>query len=159
MIYLDCTTRMPQRRKVEAFIFEVLQHYLKDTPERDADVSIRMPDKIIDKQAREEGNPFWEHSGECSGDRDEVTITLAKKFWSEIYQKWIPYDMDTLMRNLAHELVHCKQLILGEMNSTNYKWKGVDYSHVAEDYMDQPWEIEAYEAEDMLVERYFYKKS
>lgn len=159
MIYLDCTARMFQRKRVETFVFDVLEYYLKNTPERDVDININMPDKIIDKVALEEGSDYWEHSGECSGCRDEVNIVLARKSWSEIYQKWLPFNQDTLMRNLAHELVHAKQHILGEISDKHYKWKGRDYSHLSDNYFEQPWEIEAYEAEDMLVDTFFYKKT
>lgn len=51
----------------------------------------------------------------------------------------------TLISTLAHEMVHVKQFVNGELGYQKnlYKWNGIvfpkDY-----DYYDAPWEIEAY---------------
>jgi hypothetical protein len=55
---------------------------------------------------------------------------------------------------LLHELYHCYQHIRGDLRDKRgiRCWKGIDYSEV--DYEDQPWEIEAYEMENVLYEEY-----
>jgi hypothetical protein len=58
-----------------------------------------------------------------------------------------------MMLNLAHELVHAKQFIKGELHPNLNRWKSLDYSNTA--YSRQPWEKEAYLLEDKLLETYW----
>lgn len=54
-----------------------------------------------------------------------------------------------LIESLAHEMVHVKQLALGQLKhvskprgKSHYLWLGKRYNKV--DYYDSPWELEAY---------------
>ncbi len=56
-----------------------------------------------------------------------------------------------LKQSLRHELIHLKQIVNGEQipAAADFKtmWKGED--HTDTDYYDCPWEIEAYELENI----------
>lgn len=63
-------------------------------------------------------------------------------------------DDNDLLKTLAHEMVHVKQYVKGELKE-RYKdghkqlWMNKDYSDAS--YDDQPWEIEAHELENEWV--------
>ena len=70
-------------------------------------------------------------------------------------------ELDTSMKNsfdqiltwLAHEMVHLKQFVRGELYdyaTGNVQWKSRTYGRVH--YSDQPWEKEAYRLEGELYE-------
>ena len=98
--------------------------------------------------------------GYCFGDNSEVEIEIATHIQGERLED------ETMMINLAHEMVHAKQLITGELVDHGIQlttagdvhtlvkvteWKGQNMTNVA--YDDQPWEIEAYAKERGLYER------
>ena len=59
----------------------------------------------------------------------------------------------SLIKTLAHELVHVKQFALGEMSEFHDRWRdGIDYKDT--DYFDLPWEIEARMLEHVLYDKY-----
>ena len=69
------------------------------------------------------------------------TITLNKKL-----------ENNVLLETLAHEMIHVKQWVRGELKDTNcgrQLWKGKDYTNT--DYDNQPWEIEAHRLEHEWV--------
>jgi hypothetical protein len=47
-----------------------------------------------------------------------------------------------ILRTLAHEMVHIKQYVHGEVNVNLTRWMGIKVDEP--DYWVQPWEIEAY---------------
>ena len=61
-----------------------------------------------------------------------------------------------IVRTVLHELVHVKQFARGELDS---KYKGMRWktAHVTDDvdYMDLPWEKEAYKMEDKLAAKFW----
>ena len=72
-------------------------------------------------------------------------------------------ELDTSMKNsfdqiltwLAHEMVHLKQFVRGELYdyaTGNVQWKSRTYGRVH--YSDQPWEKEAYRLEGELYEMF-----
>ena len=61
--------------------------------------------------------------------------------------------INELAQTLAHELVHAKQFIRGEINDVNYMYGKKDYSSAS--YRQQPWEHEAYMMEDFLYKLYW----
>lgn len=73
------------------------------------------------------------------------------------------YQMDISTRlgkkstisTIAHEVVHIKQMIRGElvMKSSHNKWNGKHFP-VSYDYFNSPWEIEAYGREVGLTYKY-----
>lgn len=85
--------------------------------------------------------------GFCCGDRREVYIELAKGSYDE------DFTHDYMMLNLAHELVHAKQYLLGQLSTYHHRWKTKDYSDTP--YSAVPWEREAYKKEDILFETFW----
>lgn len=65
-----------------------------------------------------------------------------------------------LVATLAHEIVHVKQYVSGEMRDTAlwniciWRSKKIDWKKL--DYFEHPWEIEAYGREDGLVEKFVH---
>jgi len=67
-----------------------------------------------------------------------------------------------LMTTLAHEMVHVKQIVSGLLrtdfittnkNSLQQRlfWRGQDMTHL--DYLDRPWEKQAFSQESLMVRR------
>ena len=82
-----------------------------------------------------------EAMGLCTGNKKEVEIEIVKH-----------KSMDVMMLILAHELVHAKQFLKGELSPTMKNWK-TNHTKVA--YSRQPWELEAYRKEEELF-KYFW---
>lgn len=79
--------------------------------------------------------------GYCLGDREEVEIDIARTSCGD------PLSMESMMKTLAHEMVHAKQWLRGEINDQGDTWKGMETSG------EEPWEVEAYDLEDTLYEK------
>ena len=88
-----------------------------------------------------------ENSALCWGDKDGAEIEIARKSFD------VEFTLDEMMLNLAHELVHAKQFIRGELHPSLDKWKRLDYTNVP--YSRTPWEKEAYLLEDKLFETHW----
>jgi hypothetical protein len=56
-----------------------------------------------------------------------------------------------MMQTLAHEMVHAKQYIRGELNGYNQSWKGRKPRNYK--YENAPWEKEAYGREEELYQK------
>ena len=58
-----------------------------------------------------------------------------------------------IIRTIAHEMVHVKQYVYGELNEEATYWCG---EKLARDlaYHEQPWEIEAHDVGDILLDEY-----
>jgi len=76
--------------------------------------------------------------GLCEGDKDYATIQISKD------QSFLKQ-----MQALAHEMVHARQFLRGELTAVGvWKWKGRNADNYA--YTNQPWEKEAYRLEREL---------
>jgi len=79
--------------------------------------------------------------GYCDYDEDEVSITISR-YLSEA---------DTI-RTIFHELVHVKQYEDGRLEAGSpQRWMGSEYD---EDYENLPWEVEAFDLEQKMVDIY-----
>jgi hypothetical protein len=60
-----------------------------------------------------------------------------------------------MLRNLAHEMVHAKQYLKGELCVDVQSWKGIRFeSKLGYDYdVNAPWEKEAYRKESFLYKK------
>jgi hypothetical protein len=77
--------------------------------------------------------------GLCLGDRDYAEIEIGTKGQSFMRQ----------MQALAHEMVHARQFLRGQLTSEGgFAWKGRKADGY--EYMNQPWEKEAYRLEREL---------
>ena len=97
--------------------------------------------------------------GYCMGDTDEIDIEVATHVMGE------PLDERTIYRNIAHEMIHAEQIISGRLQDLGLQivssgddqslvkvsiWDGESYTNTH--YDDQPWEIDAYEREEQVME-------
>ena len=92
--------------------------------------------------------------GLCSvDDSDDSPSTPMRKFIIEV-NKGMGIAM--IVRTVLHEMVHVKQFARGELDS---KYKGMRWktAHVTDDvdYMDLPWEKEAYKMEEKLAAKFW----
>jgi hypothetical protein len=63
----------------------------------------------------------------------------------------------TILKTLAHEMVHVKQFVNLETNETLSKWKGTPIDSDSIDYYSHPWELEAHGMETGLFTKYVVK--
>ena len=83
--------------------------------------------------------------GFCVGDKDSAEITISKTD----PQDGRKLGFCEMMRTLAHEMVHAKQFLRGELTSeSSWIWKGRNANGYS--YENQPWEREAYRLENPL---------
>lgn len=71
---------------------------------------------------------------------------------------FLNHDTWTLLKVLAHEMIHVRQYAHKEVVIEGEKryWKGKDYTNCP--YEKRPWEIEAFEKEDALCNKYLKHK-
>jgi hypothetical protein len=136
MICIWTSGRIKNRKRVEQFVYDCFNHYFDGRLKRDVQVDVHFRDKIQD-----------DVSGWCSGDKDEIRIEIARDY----------PDTKTLLRNIAHEIVHAKQFIRGEINDREEMWMkgGKKKFHTGEAYRSLPWEREAFREEKKLVKLYW----
>ena len=72
-----------------------------------------------------------------------------RQFEIELHPGIGAYD---ILKTLAHEMVHVKQYIAGDVNMKLTRWKGTRVDDV--DYWEQPWEIEAHGIEVGLFTKF-----
>jgi hypothetical protein len=111
-------------------------YYLK-LQDIDAEIDISVKKSLTD-----------EAQGYCIGDREEVEILLARNSCGQ------HFDKKYILSILAHEMVHAKQFLKGELKDTIYDrskgyyvfWKGKKM--LWDDNTDlNPWEQDAYNLE------------
>ena len=94
-----------------------------------------------------------------SEDRGSCEVALGAKNPKNFDIILNPYEEESILQTLAHEMVHLKQFATGElrMMSKCSKWKGEVWKNKTDemdDYYDSPWEIEAFGREQGLFLRY-----
>ncbi len=92
-IFLSLEGRWPKANLFAQFCYDVLDDLL---PEEDRDVFV---DIKLSHHAENQA------AGYCFGFEDEVYIEIARN------SQGVPYTLQEMARNLAHELVHAKQFI------------------------------------------------
>jgi len=135
MITITLNGRIKNKKKVTEYSLDIL-HSLLPRVRRNVEIDINVVTRC-------EHN----HYALCWGDKDCAEIELARG------SEDTTFTLKEMMLNLAHELVHAKQFIKGELHPSLNKWKRLDYSNVA--YSRTPWEKEAYLLEDKLLETHW----
>lgn len=135
--------------RVALYVQNIIEHFELD--QYDADIDIRFVEKC-DQDA----------GGYCYGDNQEIEIEVATHVQGE------KLDLDNVMLNLGHEMVHAKQIITGQLIDHGLQlvqagdcqslvnvaeWEGEIVTNVP--YDDQPWEIEAYNLEHQVHTKCF----
>jgi len=134
MVTFELFGKIKNKKRYNKFVEDVIMHLLPYPYKREIFIAIEFSKKL-------------ENAGECVGDRNSADITIAK----EIDGERVP-NRDIAL-TLAHELIHAKQYIKGQINPSKPVWKGINYSNVS--YRGSPWEKEAYLMEDKLVEMFY----
>jgi len=137
-ILVDFKGRIAEKKRIEQYIKDTLRHFI---PRLRRVVSVN----IIVSNTLEDNCYGW-----CLGDRKEIEIELARSSGNE------SFDLDYMMLNLAHELIHAKQFLLGQLSPCHFRWKTKDYGNTA--YSRTPWEREAYKKEDYIYETFWLGK-
>lgn len=146
MIYIDIIGRVVDKKAVTQYSWDIIQYFFKRNLKRDVFVDIRFISQFDDRA-----------SGYCHGNKDHVIVEVAKgATWPE--QGYVAYNQQHQLITLAHELVHAKQYIRGEINPYDNRWVKSGISQIYNDYahQDRPWEIEAHSLQDMLYNKYWH---
>jgi len=86
----------------------------------------------------------------CWGNRNTVEIEIARGSEDE------EFDINEMMLNLAHELIHAKQFLRGDL-SANLRWKERKQTLYDQYWASEPWEREAYSKEGDIYAKYWEK--
>jgi|APSaa5957512535_1039671.scaffolds.fasta_scaffold99375_3 hypothetical protein len=130
VIIVDIKGQIAEKKRIIEYCENALAYFLTDLSKQ-IEVNLTIS-KELDSQA----------FGYCSGDDSSVDIELAK------VSDGFKLSIDDMMLNLAHELIHAKQFIKGELNPNLNIWRHADYSNVP--YSIRPWEKQAYMFEDII---------
>ena len=80
--------------------------------------------------------------GFCDYYDDDVTITISRYL-----------AVEDIIRTLFHEMVHVKQYASGRLeHGSSGVWLGIMYE---DKYDDLPWEIEAYDLEQKMMDAFY----
>ena len=134
---VSITGRIAKKNQIETFIFDALIH-LMPRLKRSIDIDVYVVTRCDNN-----------HYAWCFGDKNSAEIELARGSGDTTF------TLNEMMLNLAHELVHVKQFIKGELHPSLNTWKRLDYTNVP--YSRTPWEKEAYLLEDKLIEKFWNK--
>lgn len=135
MITISINGRIRNKKNVINYTLDILQELLPRV-KRNVEIDINIVSKC-------EHN----HYALCSGDKDGAEIELARGTNNT------SFTIEEMMLNLAHELVHAKQFVKGELHNSLSIWKKSDYSKIP--YSKTPWEKEAYLLEDKLYNKFW----
>ena len=83
-----------------------------------------------------------DRAGYAEVDEDEIILAVNPTLRGEEF-----------IRTVFHELVHAKQILSGQFDPDDSSWGGLIYTC---DYWSLPWEIEAYQLEADMFDKYSY---
>ena len=153
MIITEVRGRIGKKDKarVEEFVYNILSYFnVAKRLRRTVEVDVHFVDTL------EKGGIL----GYCWGDKSDIKIQLARRYTKSERagaKKWLTKERD-LFVNIAHEVVHAKQFIFGEINLTKdsiYRKGDYKFDCQLTEYRQQPWEVEAYGLEDVLTHLYY----
>jgi hypothetical protein len=136
-IHVEFVGRIAQKKRIIQFVRDTITHFMPRM-RRLVDIEITTVDKCQ-----------HEYFALCWGNRNSVEIEIARGSEED------EFDIDEMMLNLAHELIHAKQFLRGDL-SANLRWTERKMA-LYEQYMSQPWEREAYNKEGDIYEKYWKK--
>lgn len=145
MITYQITGRTRNQAKLEYFIERVISHLLPYPYKRKIEIDIAIVPHIS-----ECNNNY----AECDGDRNCANIILSRRDEeNELFSEKL------MALNVAHELVHAKQFIKGQLKQRIIDSKHVDFwmarKCITQSTSRQPWEKEAYRMEEELLELFW----
>lgn len=147
MFDVKITGKIPHKRYIKRYVNNILDHYFKGRVKRYVPITINVVETLGGDQ------------GQCQGTRNYVIIDLATVIRGKKNRKRRP-KLDQILETLAHELIHAKQFLRGEINQYNLIWRGSSgpYDCKKVTYRKTPWEKEAYSQEKELKITYWDKQ-
>ena len=136
-IHVDFIGQIAQKKRIIQFVKDTITHFMPRMC-RPVDIEITTVNRCN-----------HEYYALCWGNRNTVEIEIARG--SEDNE----FNLDEMMLNLAHELIHAKQFLRGDL-SANLRWTERKIP-LYEQYMSQPHEREAYNKETEIYEKYWQK--
>jgi hypothetical protein len=139
--------KIQHKRYIKKYAKDILFHFFKNRIRRNIPIKIKICDFLDGDQ------------GQCLGTRNYVEIELATSIRGKRSRKRRP-TLDQMLETLAHELIHAKQFLRGEINQRNLIWRGRQgpYDCRRLTYRRTPWEREAYNQEKELKVTYWDKQ-
>lgn len=101
MLHVYITGQIKNKKKIEQFSIDCLEHFFKGRIKRDVDIDIRIAKSHTDNS----------HGG-CYGDHQHVVLEIAKGLIED--STYHLFDYKEIIVTIAHELVHAKQHIRRE---------------------------------------------
>ena len=135
MIIVDIFGKIKNKKRIRDYATDSLTYLLPHITEQ-IQIDITFKNKL-------DNDVF----GYCTGDHDSAEIEIAKMYDNNLLLE------DEMMLSLAHELIHAKQFIRGELSPSNSEWKGQPHNNTV--YYKRPWEKQAYLFEDLMFNTFW----
>lgn len=130
-------------REAANFFIDIL---MRHDPSRSSEITVRL--QIVPNLLHDSGN-----AGCCGWIKNR---TRPDDFYLDLDSN---LSQRTALIALGHELVHVKQMAMGERyenGNGSILWFGMPYDTTTIDYYDLPWEIEAHGREYGLYDRFIH---
>lgn len=146
MIGVEILNQVAEKRRVKQFIKDVAAD-LKITRFYSKEIRVEFFKEL--KCGKEPVYGFADYD-KYTG---EVIIEIARTYNNK------KLSLEFKMKTLAHELVHAKQYLRGELDPYKDTWKGADCGKwKGVEYSEEPWEYEAHELENPLFDKHWLGK-
>jgi hypothetical protein len=155
MINLLLEGRFPQKDRLSNFGSDVINHFFKRDRKENIIISVEMKRKLDENNSGycvDFGTQYHQF-GTRSGKWRSILISLSRNY--DDGDTKFPYCVRDIASTLAHELVHAKQYIRRELTNKALVAGLAKVSEGQCDYNDLPWEEEAYDLEQELLELYW----
>lgn len=139
MINIDISGQIARKKDIYNYIEDVI-YYLHPRLRRNVDLTLHIV------SWKPELKDY--HYATCSGNKSLIDIELNR--YNEKGEK---FTHDQMMLNLAHELIHAKQLIKGDLSPKMQRYKRKYHGNTP--YSQQPWEKEAYKNESKIYNMFW----
>lgn len=133
-IVVDFNGRIKNKRQIEQYVKNVIRYFIPKL-RRVIYVNISVTNALEDNCL-----------GFCLGDKRNIEIELSRTCFNK------PISFEQQMITLAHELVHAKQFLTGQLSPKLRNWKG---EANVQPYSRSPYEREAYRKETWLYENFW----
>ena len=118
---------------------------LKNTQNMTINLIVGFPDKYTLTQGYV--NDKTANYNRLTGDKEEIDMVI-----------YLNHNKYSILETVAHEMIHVKQFNSGDLVVSKRRkiWKSVD--HTKTSYKKSPWEIEAFDQEQALADKFFKHK-
>jgi hypothetical protein len=147
MIHLVSEGRIKNKKHYMSFAEDVLNElFPREFTKREIIIGIKFSTLV--------NNGVFGQAGIADDVGNELLVEIAKIVTDPDIRPVSPIEIAS---TIAHELVHVKQYIRGELNACMSRWKGQKIPYgprgaLKIPYRRQPWEVEAFEKEVELLE-------